>query len=76
MYWVSHKKVHAFGGLWNKKYRAISKNKMLIFHSRADLDEKILFGKITHHVEPEIRQENAGKRHVRKNKKSTLYSGS
>ena len=31
-----------------------SEFKMLIFQSKANLDEKILFGKITHHLDPEI----------------------
>ena len=29
---------------------------MLIFQSKANLDEKFLFGKIAHHLNPEIRQ--------------------
>ena len=28
--------------------------KMLIYQSKANLDQKILFGKITHHLDPEI----------------------
>ena len=34
--------------------RLIFKNEMLIYQSKANLDDKILFGKITHHLEPEI----------------------
>ena len=33
----------------------IFKTEMLIYQSKANLDEKILFGKITHHLDPEIR---------------------
>ena len=29
---------------------------MLIYQSKANLDEKILFGKITRHLDPEIRK--------------------
>ena len=36
--------------------RPIFKNRMLIYQSKADLDVKILFGKITHLVDPEIRK--------------------
>ena len=34
----------------------IFKSKMLIFQSKDNLDEKILFDKITHHLDPEIRK--------------------
>ena len=36
--------------------RTIFKTKMLIFQSKAIIDEKILFGKITHHLDQEIRR--------------------
>ena len=36
--------------------RPIFKTEMLIFQSKANLDEKILSGKITHHKDPEIRK--------------------
>ena len=36
--------------------RPISKTEMLIYHSKANLDEKILFGKITHFLDLEIRK--------------------
>ena len=32
----------------------IFENKILIFQSKANLDEKTLLGKITHHLHPEI----------------------
>ena len=35
---------------------AIFKTKMLTCQSKDNLDEKILFGKITHHLDPEIRR--------------------
>ena len=35
--------------------RLIFKTEMLIYQAQADLDEKILFGKITHHLGPEVR---------------------
>ena len=34
--------------------RPIFKTEMLIYQSKAKLDVKILFGKITHHLDPEI----------------------
>ena len=53
---MSQKKVYAFGGCEIKKMRLISKTEMLINQSKAKLDEKILFGKLIHHVNPEIRK--------------------
>ena len=32
------------------------KTEMLIYQSKGNLDEKNLFGKITHHLDPEIRK--------------------
>ena len=32
------------------------KTEMLIYHSKANLDEKILFGNITGHSDPQIRK--------------------
>ena len=32
------------------------KTELLIYQSKANLDEKILFDKITHHLDPEIRK--------------------
>ena len=34
--------------------RPIFKTEMLIYHSKANLDEKILFGKITHYLDPKL----------------------
>ena len=42
---------HEIKSLW-----PIFVTKMLIYQSKANLDEKILFGKITHHLDPEIRK--------------------
>ena len=54
MYWVSQK-VYAFGELLHKKYEAdIFKTEMLIYQSKANLDENILFGKITHHLDLKV----------------------
>ena len=39
-----------------KSMRPIFKTKMLIYHSKANLDEIILFGNITHHIDPKIRK--------------------
>ena len=39
-----------------KNMRPIFKSEMLIYLSKANLDEKILFGKVTHHLDPEIRK--------------------
>ena len=39
-----------------KSMRPIFRTKMLICQSKANLDEKILFGKITHHLDPGIRK--------------------
>ena len=35
---------------------AIFKTNMLTYQSKTNLDEKIIFGKITHHLDPEIRK--------------------
>ena len=45
-----------FAGYGVKSMWPIFKTKMLIFQSKASLDEKVLFGKITHHLDPEIRK--------------------
>ena len=36
--------------------RPISRTEMLIYQSKANLDEKILFGKITRHLNVDIRK--------------------
>ena len=38
-----------------KIIRPIFKIEMLVYQSKGNLDEKILFHKITHHLDPEIR---------------------
>ena len=49
------------------------KTTMLIFQSKANLDEKILFGKITHRLDPEIREMLV--RGMSRIKNSTFHSG-
>ena len=39
-----------------KSMRLLFKTEMLIYQSKANLAEKILLGKITHHLDPEIRR--------------------
>ena len=39
-----------------KKYEADIENELLMYQSKANLDENCSFGKITHHVNPEIRK--------------------
>ena len=56
MYRLSQKKVYAFGGYGRRIMWSIFKIRMLIFQSMAKLVKKILFGKITHHLDPEIRE--------------------
>ena len=50
------KKVTRLGGNGMISMWPIFKTKLLIFHSNANLDEKILFDKITHHLDPEMRK--------------------
>ena len=49
------------------------KTEMLIYLSKANLAQKILFGKITHHLDPEIRK--MLERGMFGNKNSTFHSG-
>ena len=51
----------------------IFKTEMLIYQSKTNLDEKILLGKITHHLDPEIRKMLV--RSTIGNKDSTSHSG-
>ena len=51
----------------------IFKTKMLIFLSRANLDEKILFGKIIRHLDLEIWKMRV--KSVFRNEKSIFHSG-
>ena len=53
--------------------RPIFKTEMLIYQSKAKLDEKIWFGKITHYLDPEVRQMLA--RVMFGNKACTFHSG-
>ena len=55
MYQVSRKKLARLGGCEIKSIWLIFKTGMF-YQSKANLDEKILFGKITHHLGPEIRK--------------------
>ena len=52
---------------------AIFKAKMLAYQSKANLDGNILFGKTTHHLDPEIRE--MLERGMFGNEKSTLHPG-
>ena len=55
-YRLSQKKVDGFGGLWNKIYTTGIQTKILTYQSKANLDEKILFVKITHLQHPTIKK--------------------
>ena len=48
--WVSQKKFARLVGYGIKSIRLIFKTEMLIYQSKANLDEKTLFGKLTHPV--------------------------
>ena len=50
------KKILPLAGCGIKSMRPIFKTEMLIYQSKANLDEAILFGKITHYVDLEIRK--------------------
>ena len=51
---MSQKKFTHLKGYRLKSMLPIFKTKILIYQSMANLDEKILFGKITHHLDPDI----------------------
>ena len=53
--------------------RPIFKTGMLIYQSKANLDEKHLFGEITHHLDQEIRKMMANGKFG--NEDSTFHSG-
>ena len=53
---MSQKKFTRLAGCEIKSMRPIFKAEMLIYQSQANLDEKILFGMIIHHLDPEIRK--------------------
>ena len=56
IYRVSRKSSTRLMGCEIKSMRPIFKTEMLIYQSKANLDEKILFAKITRHLDPEIRK--------------------
>ena len=53
---MRQKKVTRFAGYGMKNMRPTFKTEMLVYQSRANLDEKSLFGKIAHHLGSEIRK--------------------
>ena len=53
-YRESQKKFMRLAGYGMKNMRLILKIEMLIYQSKANLEKKILFGKITHGFDPEI----------------------
>ena len=53
--------------------RPMFKTEMLIYHSKANLDEKILFGSILHLTNPEIRKMLV--KGMFGNRNSTFHSG-
>ena len=55
-YRVSQKKFKRLVGCYVKRIGPIFKTELLICQSKANLDEKILFDKITHHLDLEIRK--------------------
>ena len=60
-------------GCENRSMRPIFKNEMLIYQSKANLDVKISFGKITLHFDLEIREMPV--EGMLGNKDSTFHSG-
>ena len=56
IYLVSKKKIMHLAGCEIKSTRPMFKTEMFINQSKANLDEKVLFGKITNHLDPEIRK--------------------
>ena len=43
-------------GCYIKSIGPIFKTELLIYQSKANLDEKILFDKVTHHLDPKMRK--------------------
>ena len=75
MYQVSQKRMFThLSGCEIKGTRLIFKDGMLIYQSKANFDEIILFDKITHYLDPEIRKMLA--RGMFKSKDSSFHSGS
>ena len=62
-----------FVGYGIKSMWLVFKTKILIYQSKANLDEKILFGETTHHLDPEIRKMLV--RGMFGNENSTFHSG-
>ena len=56
MYLLSQSKFTPLVGSEIKSMLLIFKTEMLSYQSKANLDEETLFGKITHHLDPEIRK--------------------
>ena len=59
--------------MWHKKYEGDIETKTLSYQSTAKLDKKILFGKITHHLDPENRTTVVNDKFG--NEDSTFHSG-
>ena len=53
---LSQEKFKRLPGCYVKSMGPIFKTELLIYQSKANLDEKILFEKITHHLDLEIRK--------------------
>ena len=51
---MSHKKFTHLAGYEIKSVRLIFKNEILIYQPKANVDDKILLDKFTHHLHPEI----------------------
>ena len=67
------KKFTCLAGYGIKNIWPIFKTKLFIYHSKANLDEKILFGEITHHFDQEIRKMLVNGKFG--NEDSTFHSG-
>ena len=67
------RKVYAFGGCGINSMRPIFEAKILIYQSKANLDETILFGNITNLIDPEIRK--MMEKGLFGNQDSTFHSG-
>ena len=56
MHRVSQRKFTRLAGCEMQIMRPIFKTEMFIYQSKANVDEKILCGEITYHLDPEIRK--------------------
>ena len=70
---VNHKKLTTLASFEIASMQPIFKIKMLFYQSKANLDEKILFGKVTHYLNSEIKKKLV--RVLYRNEHSTLHSG-